>query len=504
MSVRADSLLDGSWNGLPFKYQDASFSYGRRGQMHEYADRDDPYFEDLGRRARQYTLDIFLVGDDWVQQRLYLASEFEKGKGTLVHPTEGRMQATCLSVELRETVTELGRVDLSVTILPDSLPLAPPLRDSGSDVDSASAAATSASQSDFNGSFAYSNQPFEVRTASESAIDDAIGAIGGVVGFAANVISGVASAAGSVIGGAIGWFNYGVSAVGAVARTVLRDAATVSSIVNAFDNSAVGVSIDLATASPATTQAAVTWVADLGSTRAAISLLGSFPGLGVQLGALVTGISTIRATGSGAPFTGWAAQRRVGTARNVMRAASRTNASAGYALVTTGGYSKPTIAAILQQHLALADAAARPILTPGAEPQTVINSNAVHDIVRRTALVEAAGAFSAMPFDSRAEAFTLRDQLADAIDAECNLAESAPARIALQTLRIAIVNDARTRSQALPDVVALTLPREIPAVVLAARLYDDPGMAADLVARNGVDNALFMPAGVALEVLTNG
>jgi prophage DNA circulation protein len=98
----------------------------------------------------------------------------------------------------------------------------------------------------------------------------------------------------------------------------------------------------------------------------------------------------------------------------------------------------------------------------------------------------------------------IAEAMADAIDAECNLAESAPVRIALQYLRIAVVNDARTRSQALPDVIALTLPREIPAVVLAARLYDDPGLAADLVARNGVDNALFMPAGVALEVLTHG
>ena len=109
-----------------------------------------------------------------------------------------------------------------------------------------------------------------------------------------------------------------------------------------------------------------------------------------------------------------------------------------------------------------------------------------------------------MPFASRGDAFAARDQIAAAIDAECGVIEDGNVRRALQTLRVAIVNDARARSLALPDVTTIILPRATPAVVLAARLYDDPGLARDLVDRNAIDNPLFMPSGATLEVLAHG
>jgi prophage DNA circulation protein len=78
---RVDNIYQGSWNGVEFLCLDAGWSFGQRGQLHEYPDRDKGYFEPLGARTDQYTLDIFLVGDDWVQQRQDLVTAFKANNG---------------------------------------------------------------------------------------------------------------------------------------------------------------------------------------------------------------------------------------------------------------------------------------------------------------------------------------------------------------------------------------------------------------------------------------
>ncbi len=93
--------------------------------------------------------------------------------------------------------------------------------------------------------------------------------------------------------------------------------------------------------------------------------------------------------------------------------------------------------------------------------------------------------------------------LGDAIDAECDIATDGQVVRAMWTLRAAMAADIAARTAGLPDAVELTLGASVPAIVLAHRLYDDPGRAADLLARNDVRNPLFMPAGRPIEVLTD-
>lgn len=152
--ARADSLYQGSWNGVEFLFLDAGWNPGLRGQLHEYPDRDDGYFERLGKRKSQLTLDVFLVGDDWMQQRKDLEEAFGSGEGTLVHPVAGRMSAICLDVRIQETVTELGRVGLTVTLIPGNTPLESAATDTGADVDKASGDASDAADGDFDQAFA--------------------------------------------------------------------------------------------------------------------------------------------------------------------------------------------------------------------------------------------------------------------------------------------------------------------------------------------------------------
>lgn len=91
MTWRED-LQPASFRGAPFEVEGDSGKFGRRGETHEYPQRDKPYTEDLGRATRRFSLTAFLVGDDYMQRRDALLDAIEtKGPGTLVHPWYGRL-----------------------------------------------------------------------------------------------------------------------------------------------------------------------------------------------------------------------------------------------------------------------------------------------------------------------------------------------------------------------------------------------------------------------------
>jgi prophage DNA circulation protein len=62
--MRFDPLtaLEGSFRGIPFKVAGDRRQGGQRGPVHEYPDRDLPYFEGLGRGARRFSLRLYFVG----------------------------------------------------------------------------------------------------------------------------------------------------------------------------------------------------------------------------------------------------------------------------------------------------------------------------------------------------------------------------------------------------------------------------------------------------------
>lgn len=88
-----DSLLPASFRGVEFKVSDIDIVHGRRIHLHEYPSRDDPYAEDLGRKAREYTVNAYIIGDDYLAQRDALVDAVENNStpGTLIHPTMGAL-----------------------------------------------------------------------------------------------------------------------------------------------------------------------------------------------------------------------------------------------------------------------------------------------------------------------------------------------------------------------------------------------------------------------------
>jgi len=87
-----DNLQDASLRGVPFKVDEDEATFGRRVQVHEYPNRDKPWAEDLGRATRRFSVQAYLIGDDYFEQRNRLIEAIEKpGSCTLVHPYYGEM-----------------------------------------------------------------------------------------------------------------------------------------------------------------------------------------------------------------------------------------------------------------------------------------------------------------------------------------------------------------------------------------------------------------------------
>lgn len=92
MASWKDNLQDASLRGIPFKVSEDEATFGRRVQIHEYPKRDKPFAEDMGRATRKFSVQAYVIGDDFFQQRNKLIEAIEKpGACTLVHPYYGEM-----------------------------------------------------------------------------------------------------------------------------------------------------------------------------------------------------------------------------------------------------------------------------------------------------------------------------------------------------------------------------------------------------------------------------
>ncbi|MEN1835487.1 DNA circularization N-terminal domain-containing protein [Pseudomonas lijiangensis] len=120
MTTWRDRLMPASFRGIGFFVDTDSVPVGRKGQLHEFPQRDEPYFESLGKESQIYTMEAFLVGDDCFERRDRLLEALEaKGAGELVHPWLGRMQVQVGGCILKHNRTEGGVVRLSLKFYPD-------------------------------------------------------------------------------------------------------------------------------------------------------------------------------------------------------------------------------------------------------------------------------------------------------------------------------------------------------------------------------------------------
>ncbi|MCW0920086.1 DNA circularization protein [Pseudomonas glycinis] len=114
-----DRLLPASFRGVGFWIDQAKTPVGRKGQLHEYPQRDLPYFEDLGQQAKTHDLTAFIIGPDCLEQRDKLLKALEQGRGELVHPWLGRLQVKVGECDMTHTRQDGGLVTFALKFYPD-------------------------------------------------------------------------------------------------------------------------------------------------------------------------------------------------------------------------------------------------------------------------------------------------------------------------------------------------------------------------------------------------
>ncbi|QWB05872.1 DNA circularization protein [Pseudomonas syringae] len=119
MSTWRDSLLPASFRGVGFFIEKAVVPAGRKGQLHEFPQRDEAYFESLGKQSKVHTLTGFIVGPDCFEQRDRLLQALEQeGAGELVHPWLGRVQVQVGECGVTHNLSEGGLVRLDLKFYP--------------------------------------------------------------------------------------------------------------------------------------------------------------------------------------------------------------------------------------------------------------------------------------------------------------------------------------------------------------------------------------------------
>lgn len=109
-------LRTASWRGIPFLVEADDADFGRRVVVREYPARDLPTTQDLGRRARSYTVDAYLLGEDFGRRRDRLIEACEEsGPGVLVHPRYGIQRVVCTGLRVRHSRDEGRMARLSIS-----------------------------------------------------------------------------------------------------------------------------------------------------------------------------------------------------------------------------------------------------------------------------------------------------------------------------------------------------------------------------------------------------
>ena len=124
LTMAKAAKLNPSWRDKmsPAKFRGASFfvdtserSGGRRTAKHEYPFKDEPYLEDLGRKAREFRIDGYVLGAEYFALRDKLLDALEaEGPAELVHPYHGKKKCIVTDFTVKETRLEGGIAQFSI------------------------------------------------------------------------------------------------------------------------------------------------------------------------------------------------------------------------------------------------------------------------------------------------------------------------------------------------------------------------------------------------------
>lgn len=171
------NLIGATFRGVAFFVDTSARAGGRRTVVHEFPFQDDPFVEDLGRKARTFNVAGYVLGDDYLAQRdaLLAALEDESGPGQLVHPYHGVRSAICQSVSVDESRVEGGFAKFSIEFseTPTQAPSPTVVVDGAGQVSDAADAADAATDAEFLEQFDPTGLPAHALASAETAITTA-------------------------------------------------------------------------------------------------------------------------------------------------------------------------------------------------------------------------------------------------------------------------------------------------------------------------------------------
>lgn len=188
-----ERFRQGSFRGVPFLIDSADSDFGRRLVAHEFPQQENPFVEDLGRRARKFVVECYVLGDSYLTARdLLLAALEKKGPGPLVHPYFGRIEVNVDSVKVRDSSTETRIARFQITFIEAGTTVLPAVATDTVAVVKSNALSTKAQiKAVFTKVYDFAGLPYaqsqSVLTAAQSASDairDAQGAVNKVSDFA--------------------------------------------------------------------------------------------------------------------------------------------------------------------------------------------------------------------------------------------------------------------------------------------------------------------------------
>jgi prophage DNA circulation protein len=183
--------LRGSFRAATFCVRVDDLAFGRRSQLHEYPLRDDPFVEDLGRRAREFQIEVFVAGDDFMIERDALIAAIEQpGPGTLVHPYYGTLTVSVVESRVRHSSRDGGLATFTLTCVESGELVFPTeVADTAARVEAAAAVARAATLADFVRRFSVDGLPGWTVTALEDELHRTLGDLTGAIGDVAGAIA---------------------------------------------------------------------------------------------------------------------------------------------------------------------------------------------------------------------------------------------------------------------------------------------------------------------------